>query len=313
MQVVQENVKFEVLVNDWFSNLNLDPLLEPIAKKRVLSLINSFEDGKWRYGYFQDFVWDNIAETALSKNERDSLVDQHQTALRAAAKNVRLIDDSASIGKGSELAEIFLYGIMKHYYRALPVVPKIFYKQNVSDNAKGSDSVHLVIEDNKDFSIWFGEAKFYNDISDTRLNSIIESVGNSLVTDKLKKENSIITNVKDLNFFVEDDNLRGQILHSLSPQASIDDIKSKLHIPILLLHECNITNSHDCISEGYKKSIIDYHKDRAKSYFTKQIAKLKDEVFKYSEISFHVILFPVPNKQSIIDTFEEYVKFYKKA
>ena len=51
--------------------------------------------------------------------------------------------------EGSELAEILLYGIMHHHYKALPVVPKIFNKQNSNDNAKGADSVHIVLEKRK--------------------------------------------------------------------------------------------------------------------------------------------------------------------
>ena len=34
----------------------------------------------------------------------------------------------------SVAAGICLYGIMKEYYNALPVVPKIFHNQNVNDN-----------------------------------------------------------------------------------------------------------------------------------------------------------------------------------
>ena len=90
-----------------------------------------------------------------------------------------------------ELAEILLYGLMKEHYKALPVVPKIFYKQNTKDNAKGADSVHIVIEDGK-YSIWFGEAKFYNSLEEARFDTIIKSVETTLQTDKLKKENSII-------------------------------------------------------------------------------------------------------------------------
>ena len=60
------------------------------------------------------------------------------TELIEAAKNLRLTDiDGDDPGKGSEIAEIALYGIMHHHFGALPVVPKIFYKQNVQDNAKG--------------------------------------------------------------------------------------------------------------------------------------------------------------------------------
>lgn len=65
---------------------------------------------------------------------------------------------------------------MKDHYSALPIVPKIFYKQNKKDEAKGSDSVHIVIESRDSFSLWFGESKFYNSIENARLDKIISSV-----------------------------------------------------------------------------------------------------------------------------------------
>jgi hypothetical protein len=77
---------------------------------------------------------------------------------------------------------------MRHKYDAIPVVPKIFYKQNSGDNAKGADSVHIVVNENGRFTLWFGEAKFYKSIEDARLPGIIKSIGNSLSTDKLKKK-----------------------------------------------------------------------------------------------------------------------------
>ena len=186
---------------------------------------------------------------------------------------------------------------MKHHYKALPVVHKIFYKQNSQDNAKGADSVHIVIEDNgTDFSIWFGEAKFYNSIEDARLAVIIESVGNSLQTDKIKKENSIITNVIDINYLIENETLRNKILKALSLEESIDNLRPKLHIPILLLHECEITKTQTTLSDDYKNKIVEYHKQRSESYFKKQIKSLGG-LPMYSEINFHIILFPVPNKK----------------
>ena len=38
------------------------------------------------------------------------------------------------------------------------------FKQNNQDNAKGADSVHIVIENENNFSLWLGEAKFYTNI-----------------------------------------------------------------------------------------------------------------------------------------------------
>lgn len=303
-------MNFETLVNDTFSKLNSDDSITPIHNKYVLSFINDFEDTEWRYMHFQNFIWDNIAETTLTHKERESLVNKHHSILSYAAKNLRLSDKSGDISKGSEIAEIVLYAIMKHYFNALPVVPKIFYKQNAQDNAKGADSVHIIIENENDYSIWFGEAKFYNSIEDARLNEIVASVEKSLSTEKLKKENSIITNVSDIDLLIGNQKLRNSIKAELSVTESIDSIKPKLHIPILLLHECEITQKQTTLTDSYRSELIDYYKNRAESFFKKQINKIGDIPY-YSEIKFHLILFPVPLKKTIVDQFGIFADFYK--
>ncbi len=300
---------FEVIFDDEFSSFNTDSEIDPDTNKHVVSAINDFADGHWRFSRFQKFIWDNIVDTALSSAERNALANQSLSLLSEAAKKLRLTD-SDDIGKGSELAEIVLYGIMKHHYGALPVVPKIFYKQNVQDNAKGADSVHIVIDGNN-FSIWMGEAKFYNDIKNARLASIVESVGNALQSDKLEKENSIVTNINDLDYLIGDVALRSSIKSCLQSGASIDDMKSRLHVPILIIHECEITKACTRLTAAYKNDIIDYHKGRAQSYFKKQVKELKSKVFLYEEITFHLILFPVPAKDVIVNKFLGNVENFK--
>ncbi len=282
---------FEILIKEPFFDKNY-----------ALSLINDFESGEWRYEKFKNYIWDNIAETALSKIERDSLVNKPSSVLAESAKKLRITNND-TIGKGSELCEILLYGIMKEYYSALPVVPKIFYKQNSNDNAKGADSVHIVIEDNSnDFSLWFGEAKFYKSI-DGAINSAIMSVDNFLRNDnQIKKENSIITSVSDIDKMGLSTELVEKIKSTLSGENSLDNIKPKINIPILLLHECDITKEENEFTEEYKNKIISFHKDKANEYFKKQVEEMSD-IFKYSDIKFHLILFPIPNKKIIVDTF----------
>jgi len=303
---------FEILINNTFTDINTDATLNPVANKSVISMINNFEATEWRYNHFQNFIWDNIAETSLSHRERESLVNNHHSLLTYAAKNLRLSDKSGDISKGSEIAEIVLYAIMKHHFNALPVVPKIFYKQNAQDNAKGADSVHIIIENDTDFSIWFGEAKFYNSIEDARIPEIITSVANSLLTEKLKKENSIVTNLPDIDTLIGNETLRNSIKSALSPRESIDLIKPKLHIPILLLHECEITQKQSAISDEYKNELIDYHKNRAESFFKKQLNKIGG-IPHYSQIKFHLILFPVPLKKTIVEKFVSMADFYKNS
>lgn len=305
-------MQFQILIDDIFSVLTNDSTLSPVDKKRVLSLVNDFEDGKWRSEKFQKFIWNNIKETALSYKERESLVAEGEdSVLTEAAKNLRLAESERDIGRGSEIAEILLYGIMKHHFKALPVVPKIFYKQNSQDNAKGADSVHIVVESETKFSLWFGESKFYNSLEDARLDKIIESVKESLSLNKLKKENSIITSVSDISEFPEiPKELREEIIQSLSQREPIDKIKPLLNIPILLLHECEITKTATRLTDEYLHSIKEFHKERATAYYKKQISKCND-VDMYSEIKFHVILFPVPEKSPIVEKFITKAKTYR--
>lgn len=311
MSLKKPSFAFDVLLNDTLSAFVTGADINPIANKRLLSVINDFEDKKWRFTKFQNFVWDNIVETALSAEERENLIGNDHSRLTAAAKSLRLTDsDKDDIGRGSELAEIILYGVMKNHYGALPVVPKIFYKQNSQDNAKGSDSVHIVVN-GSDFSLWLGEAKFYNEIEDARLDAIVDSVEKALQTDKLKKENSIVTNIRDLDALVLDKVLRNKIKDSLKPQSSIDGLKPKLHIPILLLHECALTKGTTELTEQYRNEIRKHHKQRAQSYFKKQAAKLATKISKYSEINFHLILLPVPSKEEIVKKFLSNVEHYK--
>lgn len=307
-------MKFQILIDDDFSKQTLDSNLNPIHNKKILSIVNDFEDGQWRFEKFQNFIWNNIKDTALSVQERDSLIEEGEgSVLSGAAKKLRLLDDpnDSDNGKGGEIAEILLYGIMKHHYKAIPVVPKIFYKQNKQDYAKGADSVHIVIENENEFSLWFGESKFYNSIENARLQKVVDSVHESLKLEKIKKENSIITNISDIDKLNSiSDFLKTKIKEFLKQETSIDLIKPILNIPILLLHECTITSSKKEYSIEYENSIKEFHKERATKYFEKQI-KTCEGIHKYSEIRFHIILFPVANKKQIEDKFIYKAKSYR--
>ncbi|HWL10217.1 MAG TPA: DUF1837 domain-containing protein [Planctomicrobium sp.] len=304
-------MNFQVLIDTCLVDLGIADGIDPSNNKSLVSLVNDFEETAWRHDNFNNFIWDNIADTALTHREREALKRQPHSTLVSAAKNLRLTDAKDDIGQGSELAEIVLYGIMKHKYKALPVVPKIFYKQNTQDYAKGADSVHIVLESSGDFSLWFGESKFYNSIEDVRLADIIKSVKNSLAKDKLKKENSIILNVSELDHLDIDGNTRELIKDSLKPTNSIDSLKSKINVPILLLHECNITSSATECSEKYISEIKNFHKSRAQSYFKSHLNTLKS-IHKYGDIKFHLILFPVPKKKPIVDRFVKFVGQFRE-
>ena len=68
-----KSMEFEIIINADYLNLFKDTPLAPVENKTVLSLANDFEDEKWRIEKFENFIWDNIALTALSAKERETL------------------------------------------------------------------------------------------------------------------------------------------------------------------------------------------------------------------------------------------------
>lgn len=304
---------FNILINTCLWNLATTSKKSDLDKNDfLLSVINGFEDGKWRKKEFYKFVMNNIALTGLSAEDRENLYSESPyTTLTEAIKNLRLVDKDN--GQGSEIAEIVLYGIMRYHYHALPVIPKIFYKQNPNDNAKGADSVHIVLDDKNDFTLWLGEAKFYNDIEDERLYNPINSVFDTISTEKIKKENSIITNIKDLEYVITNPIVRKNILNVLRRDTPIDEIKKRLHVPILLLHECEETCKTTDLTDEYLNKIKEYHFNKAVKYFTAQHKKqIKEHIYGYEHIQFHLILFPIPKKAEIVSWFVERVKQIKE-
>lgn len=304
--------RFDILIDDSFVNFNPNSVeITPDTNGFLISLVNGFEEGHWMKKIFQSFIYNNIAETALKAEERIKIVDNSYSCLVESAKHLRLIDKDSidedrkkkDKGRGSEIAEIVLYGIMRHYFNAIPAIPKIYYKQNDNMNAFGADSVHIVLTKDNDFQIWLGEAKFYNDLEDNRFNDPLNSIAQMLNSAIIRKELGILTGLSELDVVLRDvPEMLEKINSILKNFISIDEIKKRLHVPILLLHECEITSSATTLSKEYKDRIIAYHYDRATSYFKKQIIKFKDYV-DYDKINFHLILFPVPNKSEIVEWF----------
>ena len=49
MKVTEPNIDFKILIDDSFINLKSEEEIEHIENKNILSLINDFADGKWRF------------------------------------------------------------------------------------------------------------------------------------------------------------------------------------------------------------------------------------------------------------------------
>ena len=226
-----KNLEFEIIVND---------AIYDIDNKYMLGIINDFEEYKWRLNYFIDFIMDNIHESALTIKEKDCYLNKEEYAqiTKASSKNINL-----TYNKLGEIGEIVLYGIMRKYYSAFKLVPKIFYKQNKNMYAQGFDSVHITLE-NEDILLWLGEAKLWKNIKDAMTN-VYETLKNHLETDFIKKELAFAYSNDDFKSLENEPSITkehySKLKDMLNTAKSLDNLKEYLHIPILIIYECDIT------------------------------------------------------------------------
>lgn len=137
----------------------------------------------------------------------------------------------------------------------------------------------------------------------------INSIFDTISTDKIKKENSIITSIKDLEYVITEPTVRKNVQTILRRETPIDEIRKRLHVPILLLHECDKTYNATGLTDTYLDEIKEYHLNRAIRFFMSQNNRqLKENIYGYEDIQFHLILFPVPQKDEIVNWFVERAK-----
>lgn len=112
---MQKIGNFDIVINKCLWEVNQESTTPDLDKNDfLLSVINGFEDGKWRKGEFRKFILDNIAQTGLSAEDRDNLYSESPyTTLTESIKNLRLVDKDN--GKGSEIAEI-VWGTERNVY-----------------------------------------------------------------------------------------------------------------------------------------------------------------------------------------------------
>lgn len=105
---------------------------------------------------------------------------------------------------------------------------------------------------------------------------------------------------------IADPDIKKKVKEVLSRDTSIDEVKKRLHVPIMLLHQCDITQKASELSPEYLEEIKQYHLNRAERYFMSHNNKQeKEDIYGFENIKFHLILFPVPNKANIVNWFVE--------
>jgi hypothetical protein len=199
--------------------------------------------------------------------------------------------------KSGEIGEMILWLVMEVVIKAPQVVAKMDLKTNPNLEVFGSDGIHLKIDDNDMLNIFFGEAKFYGNIS-SALDSAFKSIEDFHQKGmKTHEYNLVTTHYKFLK-----NNQQDKLYEYITGKIKDHDVK--------INHACLIGYDWN----EYKKMDTDERKEFIENFTeiyqneTERLTKLiqsRFDKFSKKEFAFEVFFIPFKSVQELRTAFNE--------
>ncbi len=251
---------------------------------------SDYESGKWRAKDFAEYLIEWLPEFALKFSEYENFNGATwKNLLRKATLSIYTTLKSENRG---EFGEMLLHALIREHFNSKPAVSKVFYKTSSNDTVKGFDAVHLVELDN-DYEIWLGEAKFYSEYRKA-IYDVVEEIGRHLNDGFLREEFMFVEGKIDDKW-----ELAQKFKELVSNRLSLDDIRKRICIPILITYNTDLYNNHSEYTKNFKAEIL----NECNNVFG--VLEHKCQGFN---IKLHVFLVPLASKEELVSYADEKLK-----
>lgn len=264
----------------------------------LCGLCVGYERKTWRAEQLADHIVEWLPEFALTSTELTSL--NHANAVELIRKAAQTVYQTDKFKKRGEFGELFLHAAIRQVHDSVPAISKIYYKSAVNDTVKGFDAVHVVGPPD-DMELWLGEAKFYKDIA-SAVRDVTQEIREHLGTDYLRTEFLLIGNKID-------DTLphAPSLKRLLAQETSLDEVFSRVCIPVLLTYDSYCVRSFNRVSVEYTKT---FETELMKHHDTFTTALNDGD--PPTEIRVHLFLLPLWEKAALVDILDRKLKTWQQ-
>lgn len=251
---------------------------------------SDYESGKWRAEDFAEYLIEWLPEFALKFSEFESF--NGPTGRKLLKKAARSVYTSIKKENRGEFGEILLHALVREHFNSKPAISKVFYKTSTNDTVKGFDAVHLVEFEN-DYELWLGEAKFYSDYK-RAINDVVGEIEQHLNNGFLRDEFMFVEGKIDDKW-----ELAKKFKDLVSNRISMDDIKKRICIPILITYNTDLYNKYTVFNEEFKTDVLN---ECNKAF------GILEEKCQGINVKLHVFLVPLGNKQELVSCADKKLK-----
>ena len=251
----------------------------------LLGICAGFENGEWRGQRLADNLFNCIPDFCLSYSEIHE-VDSAEW-MDKLRKAVAMIYNSEKYKSRGEFGELLLHYILKDFYKTIPAISKMYFKDGPNETVKGFDAVHVIENGEGLLDLWLGEVKFYKDASQA-IKDVIPEIEEHFAQDYLRTEFIAITNKldKESPFFEK-------LKRLISPDTSLDDIFERICVPVLITFNSKVIDKHTKYTTTYK--------DEMKAEMEKYFRQFESQFEKLGiDIEVHLFLLPLKTKETFV-------------
>ncbi|MCM1101888.1 MAG: DUF1837 domain-containing protein [Clostridium sp.] len=193
----------------------------------------------------------------------------------------------SSTAKRGEFGELLLHLLLREFKHTIPLISKVYFKDNVSVPAHGFDAVHISANEK---ILWLGESKLYDD-SKKGIMALIQDLDKHINTDYLNDQFLIIRKNLDNNSIPG----RAEWIDTLTNCNKLCDKLNIINIPMLCTYTHDIYRK---FSDMNDPNAIIYHKQdirELKKYFDEQ-----NKIPLKNKVNIILMLFPVNDKNELV-------------
>lgn len=261
----------------------------------LTALCAGFEDGVWRADPLTEDLFDrHLASFALSYTDFQSV--NGDTAARMLRKAAEAVYSTQKYGRRGEFGELILHAAARDFFSAQPAISKIHFKDSPNDTVKGFDSVHIV-EANGDIEFWLGEVKFYESLTGA-ISDVTKELKDHLNADFLRREFTAITNKLDPNWPHTE-----KVIALLDRARTLDEIRDRLTIPVLLTYDSGAIANHSATTEEYLGQL--------EIEVRAGLATFIEKLDVTHPVTLHLILAPLESKKRLANLFHQRLGIWK--
>jgi len=246
---------------------------------------------EFAFGFHEDTQTDNTETLSKLTDAAKSIykIDSFQKVKDIYDNNGTIDDDlEDKYLRRGEFGELILHLLLRDFYKTIPLLSKIYFKDSLGHAVHGFDSVHIQEETQ---TLWLGESKIYTD-GKRGVKELVNDIKEHFKSDYLDSEFILIS--KKLRHL---DNIpqKDYWLDLLTDSRTLKERLTTINIPLLCTYQCDLFSIHD---DETKQEFIDAYvneMNEIKNYFDGK----NDHPLK-ANLNIILILFPVQNKTELV-------------